>query len=439
MTATKARNGKIHYAWIIMIACCFLQAGQLGIIQNLSGVFLQPVSDSIGCGRGDLSLYMTIQAWSTAAVMPLVGRWLPTKNINVLMTVAAVLDGGGFMLMGTFTQPWMWWIDAVIIGVSSAFLFFAPLPMIITNWFKKKTGLAMGIATAFSGVGAAIFTPILANLIVSVGWQSSYYIAGAASLVLTVPFTAFVLKFKPADVGLTPYGASAEETVAQAKADMATGMSVKRAWATGLVVLIFLIGGIMSLTTSFTQHMTGFGKWVGFSATTLGLLGSANMIGNLVGKLVLGPLNDKIGTRKTLTIGYIVVFIGLIITIFNGGNTALLFAGATMYGVAFSIQTVMLPLVCQTMFGPKDYPKLFSYATMGNALIGSVGISINGALFDATASYYPGLTFVAICGVVAMGMCFIGMVRARKVGFDKNDDTPEIENAATPSKLEEAV
>ena len=89
MTATKARNGKIHYAWIIMIACCFLQAGQLGIIQNLSGVFLQPVSDSIGCGRGDLSLYMTIQAWSTAAVMPLVGRWLPTKNINVLMTVSA--------------------------------------------------------------------------------------------------------------------------------------------------------------------------------------------------------------------------------------------------------------------------------------------------------------------------------------------------------------
>lgn len=203
------------------------------------------------------------------------------------------------------------------------------------------------------------------------------------------------------------------------------GISVKRAWATGLVVLVFLMGGVMSLTTSFTQHMTGFGAWLGFSATTLGLLGSCNMIGNLVGKLILGPLNDKIGTKKTLLIGYVVVFAGLLMTIFNGGNTVMLFVGATMYGVAFSIQTVMLPLVCTKMFGPKDFPKLFSYATMGNALIGSVGISINGAIYDAASSYYPALGFVAVCGVVAMAMCMFGMMRARKVGFDKPAEVQE--------------
>ena len=427
MSGTK-KQGKIHYAWVIMIACCFLQAGQLGIIQNLSGVFLQPVSDSIGCGRGDLALYMTIQAWATAFMMPIVGRWLPTKNINVLMTVAAILDGGGFMLMSQFTEPWQWWLDAVVIGIGSSFLFFAPLPMLINNWFKKKTGLAMGISTAFSGVGAAIFTPILANLIVSVGWQSSYLIAGAASLILTVPFTAFVLKFKPADIGMTPYGADENETVESAKASMGVGISVKRAWATGLVVLIFLTGGAMSLTTSFTQHMTGFGAWLGMSATALGLLGSANMIGNLCGKLILGPLNDVIGTKKTLFIGYAVVFVGLLMVIFNGGNTTILFIGALFYGVAFSVQTVMLPLVCNTMFGPKDFPKLFSYATMGNAFIGSMGIAINGAIYDAASSYYPALMFVLACGVIAFLMLLFGLWRARKVGFDKVE--PASENAA---------
>ena len=433
MTAPAKKQGKIHYAWIIMIACCFLQAGQLGIIQNLSGVFLQPVSDSIGCGRGDLALYMTIQAWATAFMMPIVGRWLPTKNINVLMTVAAILDGGGFMLMSQFTEPWQWWLDAVVIGIGSSFLFFAPLPMLINNWFKKKNGLVMGISTAFSGVGAAIFTPILANLIVTVGWQSSYMIAGAASLILTVPFTAFVLKFKPSDIGMTPYGAEEGETVESAKAGMNVGISAKRAWATGLVVLIFLTGGVMSLTTSFTQHMTGFGAWLGMSATALGLLGSANMVGNLLGKLVLGPLNDIIGTKKTLIVGYIVVAIGLVMVIFNGGNTTILFIGALFYGVAFSIKTVMLPLVCTKMFGPKDFPKLFSYATMGNALIGSMGIAINGAIFDAAASYYPALIFVSACGIVAFLMLMFGMWRAHKVGFDK-EEAPAAPAAAAAAK-----
>ena len=294
--------------------------------------------------------------------------------------------------------------------------------------------MAMGISTAFSGVGAAIFTPILANLIVTVGWQSSYLIAGAASLVLTVPFTAFVLKFKPSDVGMIPYGAEEGETVESAKAGMRVGISAKRAWATGLVVLIFLTGGVMSLTTSFTQHMTGFGAWLGMSATALGLLGSANMVGNLVGKLVLGPLNDIIGTKRTLIVGYIVVAIGLVMVIFNGGNTIILFIGALFYGVAFSVQTVMLPLVCTKMFGPKDFPKLFSYATMGNAFIGSMGIAINGAIFDAAGSYYPALIFVSACGIVAFLMLMFGMWRAHRVGFDREETAAEAAAAAAPAK-----
>lgn len=148
----------------------------------------------------------------------------------------------------------------------------------------------MGIATAFSGVGAAIFTPILSNLIVSVGWQTSYLLAGGMSLVLTVPFTAFVLKFKPADMGMTPYGAEEGKKVAAVASEMQVGMSVKRAWATGLVAFVF-------------------------------------------------------------------VMIGVLMVIFNCGNNVLLFVGATLYGVSFSVQTVMLPLVCTKMFGKKDFPR----------------------------------------------------------------------------------
>lgn len=435
MSTSTARPRKIHYAWIIMIACCFIQAGQLGIIQNCSGVFLQPVADSIGCGRGDLSIYMTIQAYALALTMPLVGRWLPTKNINVLMTVAAVLDGGGMMLMSQFTEPWMWWVDAVVIGVGSAFLFFAPIPILIQNWFAKKTGLAMGIATACSGVGAAIFTPILSTLITSVGWQASYLLAGGMSLLLTVPFTAFVLRFKPADMGMTPYGAEAGETVKHASAMAATGMSVKRAWATGIVVIVFIIGGFTSLSTSFTNHMTGFGAFVGFNAVTLGLLGSCNMIGNLVGKLILGPLSDKIGVRNSIIIGYAVVVVGIACVLLNGGNAILLFVGAAFYGVAFSVQTTLLPMAVRKMVGSRDYSKLYSYCTMGSAVIGSLGITICGMLFDSTGTYYTAWAFVGACLIIAFALLMFGMTYAKRVGYDDPAD-PAQDEASAPAKAE---
>ena len=419
-STSTAKKGGLHYAWIIMVACCFIQAGQLGIIMNCGGIFLQPVSASIGCGRGDLAIYMTIQAWALALTMPLVGKWLPTKNINVLMTGAAVIDGAAFALMSQLTAPWMWWVDAAIIGVASAFLFFAPVPMMIQNWFAKKKGLALGIATCFSGIGGAILSPILAALIASAGWQTAYIVGGVVSMVLTIPFTAFVIKFKPADKGMLPYGAeegAMSEAVAQKKEAAAAerGISTQLGWKSGIIFIVFFIGGFMSLATSFTNHLPGLANSLGYASAAIGLLASCNMIGNMAGKLILGPLSDKIGVKKSVGLGYAVVFVGLALVLLGGGNTFALYLGAAFYGVGFSVATLFLPLIVAEIVGKKDYPKIYSYATSGNAFIGSLGIPICGFCFDFTGSYFGALAFIVVALVIAILLIVAGYVRSKQV------------------------
>lgn len=418
--ASNAKKGGLHYAWVIMIACCFIQAGQLGIIMNCGGIFLQPVSSSIGCGRGDLAIYMTLQAWALALTMPLVGKWLPTKNINVLMTGAAVIDGCAFALMSQLTAPWMWWIDAIVIGCASAFLFFAPVPMMIQNWFAKKKGLALGIATCFSGIGGAILSPILSSLIASAGWHTAYIVGGVVSMVLTIPFTAFVIKFKPADKGMLPYGA--EEGAAQAAnpakkqdAPIERGISTQLGWKSGIIFIVFFIGGFMSLATSFTNHLPGLASSLGYASAAIGLLASCNMIGNMVGKLVLGPLSDKIGVKKSVAVGYVVVFVGLALVLLGGGNTFALYLGAAFYGVGFSVATLFLPLIVAEIVGKRDYPKIYSYATSGNAFIGSLGITICGFCFDFTGSYFGALAFIVVALIIAVLLIVAGYVRSKHV------------------------
>lgn len=56
MSQTK---GSIHYAWIVMIGCCFLQAGALGAIMNSGGIFFVPICEDLGFDRGALALYLT--------------------------------------------------------------------------------------------------------------------------------------------------------------------------------------------------------------------------------------------------------------------------------------------------------------------------------------------------------------------------------------------
>lgn len=410
-------KGKLHYAWLIVIAGCFLQGGSLGITFNAAGVFLQPVADSIGCGRGDLALYMTLMAFVTALTMPLVGKWLPTKNINILLTAATVICAIGYMLMSTYTHVWQWYITSVIMGASSAFLWFVPVPTMIRNWFAKKQGLAMGLATAFSGIGGAIFSPIFSNLIANVGWRKTYLIGGVISLILTVPFTLFVVKFKPEDIGMKPYGY--DENAAGAKVARSTsGMSVERAAKNGLIVMILLIAGVMSLATSFSQHMSGLGASVGLSITAIGLIASCSMLGNVAGKLILGSVNDKFGVKTTITVGFGLVIMSCILMLVNGGNPVLLYAGAFFYGWGMSLTTICIPLIAGQMFGNKDFTKLYSYATMGNSIIGSCGITICGKIYDAAGSYYPAIGFVMAAAIIAIPLIYAGLAKAKKVGFD---------------------
>lgn len=239
-------------------------------------------------------------------------------------------------------------------------------------------------------------------------------------MVLTIPFTAFVIKFKPADKGMLPYGA--EEGVAQAanpakKQDttIERGISTQLGWKSGIIFIVFFIGGFMSLATSFTNHLPGLASSLGYASAAIGLLASCNMIGNMVGKLVLGPLSDKIGVKKSVAVGYVVVFVGLALVLLGGGNTFALYLGAAFYGVGFSVATLFLPLIVAEIVGKRDYPKIYSYATSGNAFIGSLGITICGFCFDFTGSYFGALAFIVVALIIAVLLIVAGYVRSKHV------------------------
>ena len=54
------QKSKIHYAWLILAACCAIQASSIGIIMNSAGVFFPHVADDLQVGVGSISLYITI-------------------------------------------------------------------------------------------------------------------------------------------------------------------------------------------------------------------------------------------------------------------------------------------------------------------------------------------------------------------------------------------
>lgn len=97
-----------------------------------------------------------------------------------------------------------------MLGLGLAPLLYLAVPSLINAWCVKRVGFFVGLCMAFTGIGGVIFNPVGSALIASgpEGWRTGYLVFGVIILVVTLPFTLFVVRSKPADKGLEPYGAS---------------------------------------------------------------------------------------------------------------------------------------------------------------------------------------------------------------------------------------
>lgn len=380
--------------WLVLIGCCFMQAGGLGAVLDAAGVFFVPICEDLGFLRSEISMYLTFYFIATVFAMPIVGKWITKYNINVVLSVAFALTAGAVAAMSFYNEPWQWWISGAIFGLAGSFIFVIPTPILIGNWFDKHRGLALGVAMSFSGIGGAILSPLFTIFIQNFGWRTAYLIAAAIMAILVLPWTLFVFKLHPEDIGLRPYGWTGEDNpsaVDETQHDRIqfSGVPARLAIKTVPFWAMFLMAGFVAYFAGFNSHLPGYAQSIGFSALFGSTLLTAVMVGNVVEKLIIGWLNDKIGVRITVYIQLVMVIIGLIGLIFSGGNPILMYVSAFFFGAQNSLYSVSIPLLTRMLFGERDFPKIFAWTKIGTGVIGCIGPVSIGAIYDVTGSFVP--------------------------------------------------
>ncbi len=404
MQATKPR---VHYAWWILIGCCFMQAGGLGAVLDAAGVFFVPVCDDLGFSRSEISLYLTFYFIATVFAMPIVGKWITKYNLNRVLSVSFSLVVAAVAAMGMYSEPWQWWVSGIVFGLAGSFIFVVPTPILIGNWFHKHKGLALGAAMSFSGIGGAILSPIFTLLIEAMGWREAYLIAAVVMAVLVLPWTLFVFKLHPEDVGWKPYGWTEEDE----RADQVrlgqhreqSGVPLNKALKTVPFVCMFLFAGLIAYFAGFNSHLPGFAQSVGFSALVGSSLLTAVMVGNVVEKFIVGWLNDRIGVQFTVNIQLAMVMLGFLGFILAGDNLVMLYVSAFLFGAQNSLVSVSTPLLVRQIFGERDFPQIFTYTRIGTGIIGCLGPVTVAGIYDMTGSFTPAFAV----GIAITVMSFI--------------------------------
>jgi len=126
------------------------------------------------------------------------------------MLAGGLLYGSSMFLLGLVRQPWHFLLAFSLLLSLTQSICMVPLIAAVSGWFRRRLGLATGILWAAGGLGAALLAPLVAYLMQALGWQGTFWSLGAIGGGLILSLT-ILFRNRPADVGLTPYGATADD------------------------------------------------------------------------------------------------------------------------------------------------------------------------------------------------------------------------------------
>ena len=404
---------RFTYHWAIVIACFILMASSVGITQNCFNLFSIEIMNELKFTASQVQVMNTIATLMTMVSALVVGTVFNKFSMRLAMPVYAICLTGGFFLYSTVNSLAQLYILSALVGFGRGGVAVVPCGLLMNNWFKEKRGFATGIALAGSTAGGFVFVRIANAIIASMDWRRAYMVLGVMAAVLIIPTVIFVIREKPEDKGLRPYGATDEDTASAVKAEF-TGISRKKFLKTSafwmLGITFFLISAInMGLQNNVSIYLT---MQKGQTRELAADVASILLLSQVVGKILLGSIYDKKGVKFGSAYGC-VVFLLSIVTIMLAGNKAFAIIFGVIVGLALSMTTCTPPLLTSLAVGRREYSSIYgllnAFATAGVAL----GPVIAGFIYDHTESYDLAWIILAVVAVVILVLTILAMNKSK--------------------------
>lgn len=409
----KTENGKMHYAWKILIACILMKLGTGGALMAAVGNFVAPIVAELNCSVSALTMFTSIQAIAMALLYTTAAKFLTTKRPGLVIGIASAVEVFGLALMASYHSVQMFYVSGALVGIAQAFTGFVAIPIVLNMWFKKNTGTVLGVIVAVGTISTMLYTLLSAQLIVHVGWRIAYIIMAGMAAIITIP-AVFILIKSPEEAGCAPYGAEEVSPTGDLQHAAAEEWSLtkKQAFRLPLLYIAWLACILYSYGSGVAGYATPFatmelGQTVTFGAS----VGVCSSLGGTLSSLIVGKINDKFGVKAGMLWGAITTGAGYAMMFLSYSKPFFVLPAIFIVGMGSSMYMVQCPLLARGIVGTKHYSGIWSLMMMINSLIGGGLYSSIGLFYDKLGSY-RGAFIMAIGLYVAAGL--LGAVAINK-------------------------
>ena len=386
---------RIHRAWVVAAVAFVALIGAAGF-RATPGVLIVPLQEEFGWSRAQISLAVTVNLLLFGLTAPFAAALMDRYGMRRVVTCALVLVAAGSAMTIVMTARWqliLGWGVLVGLGTGSMALVFAAT--VANRWFVRSRGLVTGVLTAGGATGQLVFLPVLAWLAQERGWRAAALVVALGALAV-VPLVLLLLRDRPSDLDLLPYGGAAADVVAPAHAD---GVGPARRAVAGLMMAartraFWLLAGGFAICGASTNGLIGThfipaAHDHGMPGTTAAGLLALIGIFDVVGTIGSGWLTDRVDSRLLLAGYYALRGLSLLAlpALFDESVQPSMLVFIIFYGLDWVATVPPTVAVCRQVYGPEDGTVVFGWVFASHQVGAAIAAGLAGLARTSLGTY----------------------------------------------------
>jgi MFS family permease len=397
-----------EYAWIVDIACFFVQFFVIGNFFSF-GVFLPVYVDYFHSDQQATAWIGSVGSFLSSFLGILSGALSDRIGNDKVIALSGILLGLGFFSASFATQLWhLYLTQGIIVGIGYSCGFISSVA-VTGQWFKRYRGLAVGITMGGAGMGQFAMSQIIGKLIAVVGWRSTLRYLALINFVPLVLISFIVKRRLPLSRHFLNIKNESEFLQNRNFLFLTFGYTV------------FIFGMLIPYT-----FLVIYSQKHDLSVTKSVLIFSLMGIANGIGRMTFGEIADlSIGRlpmlKLSMTLGGVATLCWVSCKTFSS-----LLAYGLIYAFVAGGSVSIVPSAAADIFGVKKISSflgvLFSIAAFGNLLSSPIA----GLLSDSYDSYTPAIILSGVAQIT--GACLLCFMR-------KENDPEFLENSGKPTKV----
>lgn len=372
------------YGWYVLAASVVIELFGLGFgIFAITTVYPYIIDTFPDWSRSTVFLPTSLIILLVGGLSPLIGYLIDRYSIRIIFVAGILVQGTALLLFSRVQTPVQYVAVSLLLGIGMSGVTILPNQVLVSRWFQSRVGLVNGIVLGATALGAAIAPALITRIIVAADWRTAFIIVALLASVPPLLVVLTVVRDRPQDMGLQPYGAAPAAAAAPLE-----GMTLRDAarrptfWVFAAVIFL---GGMPCY--SHNKHILVFLKELGFDPISAADYKGFYFFVSACGRLLFGWLADRTDRRNLLAFQVFLIGVGFPLLFLVPAHPSVLIPSLLLLGAGYGGLLPSVPILSVHYFGRAHLGTILGAFKISYDLAAAGAPAFTAALYDHYGSY----------------------------------------------------